>query len=223
MTCCLFDVNETLLDLSGLDAVFLQIFGSSTARHAWFAQTLQNALVSVITGPYIPFEEAGQAALTMQAQRENIQLSEADRHSVKSALRMLPAHADALPALKRLRQSGVRLVALTNNARELAELQLTAAGLRDQFDEVLSAEAAHTLKPAAPAYLQTAKTLALPPDQLWLIAVHAWDIAGAQRAGLRTALVMRDRLQVPSPLAPPTVQGADLTAVAEQILTIEKG
>jgi len=74
MTCCLFDINETLLDLAGLDSVFFQTFGSSTARSAWFAQTLQNAMTATITGPSISFEEAGQAALTMLAQREQVQL-----------------------------------------------------------------------------------------------------------------------------------------------------
>ncbi|MFC6477165.1 hypothetical protein ACFQDN_12275 [Pseudomonas asuensis] len=26
MTCCLFDINETLLDLAGLDSVFFQVW-----------------------------------------------------------------------------------------------------------------------------------------------------------------------------------------------------
>ncbi|ENA36664.1 MULTISPECIES: haloacid dehalogenase type II [Pseudomonas] len=221
MTCCLFDINETLLDLAGLDSVFFQTFGSSTARSAWFAQTLQNAMTATITGPSISFEEAGQAALTMLAQREQVQLSEADRHHVKTAMRMLPAHPDVEPALEQLRKSGARIVALSNNARELVDAQLSAAGLRGYFDEVLSAEDAQTLKPDAPAYLQAAKTLNTDPKRLWLIAVHAWDIAGAQRAGFKTALVSRTAQQVPSPLAPPTVQGSDLTAVVEQILTLE--
>jgi 2-haloacid dehalogenase len=221
MTCCLFDINETLLDLAGLDSVFFQVFGSSTARSAWFAQTLQNAMTATITGPSISFEEAGQAALTMLAQRERVQLSEADRHSVKTAMRMLPAHPDAELALEQLRNTGARIVALSNNARELVNAQLSAAGLRAYFNDVLSAEDAHTLKPDAPAYLQAAKAIGEKPEALWLIAVHAWDIAGAQRAGFKTALVSRTAQQVPSPLAPPTVQGPDLITVVQQILTIE--
>jgi 2-haloacid dehalogenase len=221
MACCVFDINETLLDLAGIDSVFVQVFGSSRACRAWFDQTLQNAMTAVITGTPVSFEESGQAALTMLAEREHIQLTEADRHLVKSALRMLPAHSDAEPALRRLRQAGIRTAALSNNAREVIEIQLAAAGLREYFDEVLSAEDAHTLKPNAPAYIQAAKHLEESPEGLWLVAVHAWDIAGAQRAGFKTALVSRTAMQVPNPLAPPTVRGKNLLDVVEQLLRLD--
>ncbi len=41
-----FDVNETLLDLRGLDAPFTAIFGSVEARADWFKQLLQLSLLA---------------------------------------------------------------------------------------------------------------------------------------------------------------------------------
>jgi 2-haloacid dehalogenase len=37
---CVFDVNETLLDLRALDSHFEHVFGDATVRQAWFAQLL---------------------------------------------------------------------------------------------------------------------------------------------------------------------------------------
>ena len=43
---CLFDVNETLLDLAALDPHFERVFGDAGVRRAWFLQLLQSALVA---------------------------------------------------------------------------------------------------------------------------------------------------------------------------------
>jgi len=53
---------------------------------------------------------------------------------------------------------------------------------------------------------------------LCLVAAHAWDVSGALAAGCQAALVARSG-QVPSPLgAQPHVVGADLAAVADELL-----
>lgn len=43
---CVFDVNETLLDLSSLDPHFERAFGDASVRRAWFLQVLQSAMVA---------------------------------------------------------------------------------------------------------------------------------------------------------------------------------
>ena len=52
---CLFDVNETLLDLAALDGEFERLFGDRGARVAWFGQLLQSAMVATITDRYTAF------------------------------------------------------------------------------------------------------------------------------------------------------------------------
>jgi 2-haloacid dehalogenase len=46
---CIFDVNETMLDLRGLDPHFESVFGDAATRQAWFQQLLQSALVATVT------------------------------------------------------------------------------------------------------------------------------------------------------------------------------
>jgi 2-haloacid dehalogenase len=55
---CVFDVNETLLDLAALDPHFERVFGDASVRRLWFNQMLQSALVATVTDAYTTFGEA---------------------------------------------------------------------------------------------------------------------------------------------------------------------
>jgi hypothetical protein len=68
---CVFDVNETLLDLGALDRHFERVFGDASVRRAWFLQLLQSALVATVTDTYSDFGTIGGAALKMVAERLN--------------------------------------------------------------------------------------------------------------------------------------------------------
>jgi 2-haloacid dehalogenase len=61
---CLFDVNETFLDLRALDPEFKKLFGSAAVRKEWFGQFIQSAFVSVITNSYQPLALLAQPLLT---------------------------------------------------------------------------------------------------------------------------------------------------------------
>src|SRR3712207_4446423 len=86
---CVFDVNETLLDLGALDPHFERAFGDAGVRRAWFSQLLQSALVSTVTGTYSDFGRTGGAALEMVAEREGVDLSDEDRHRILGGMREL--------------------------------------------------------------------------------------------------------------------------------------
>jgi 2-haloacid dehalogenase len=74
-----FDVNETLLDLSGLDPLFERVFGDAGLRRVWFQQMIQSALVATVTGVYHQFGEIGAAALAMTAEQAGVELRAEDR------------------------------------------------------------------------------------------------------------------------------------------------
>ncbi len=111
-----FDVNETLLDLSGLDAPFQQVFGHREARTEWFRQVLRSALVSTITGPYADFSAIGRTALQQVASRRGVSLSAVDRSAIFDTIRKLPPHPDACKSLERLQAAVLRMAALSNGA-----------------------------------------------------------------------------------------------------------
>jgi 2-haloacid dehalogenase len=126
-------------------------------------------------------------------------------------------------ALRRLQAAGFRLAALTNSTEEVARAQLEHAGLIDRFEQVLSADTVRRLKPAPEPYRHAAERLGVPVDQVRLVAAHAWDVAGAARAGCATAFVARPG-KVLDPLVepPPEIVGADLGEVADRILAVDR-
>ncbi len=218
---CVFDVIETMLDLRALDPHFQRIFGDAAARQEWFQQLLQSALVATVTNAYTDFGAIGKAALNMTAERRSMKLGDDDRQQILGAVRHLPPHPDVEPGLEQLRDAGFRLAALTNSTEEVARTQLNHAGLADYFEQIMSVDAVRRFKPAPEVYRMAAERLDVPIEGLRLVAAHAWDVAGAQRAGCAAAFVARSG-KVLDPLAKrPDVVGVDVRTVAGQIVAIE--
>jgi 2-haloacid dehalogenase len=215
---CVFDVNETLLDLGALDPHFERIFGDASVRRAWFLQVLQSALVATVTGAYSDFGTIGAAALEMTAEHRGVTLSDEDSHLIVGGMRELPPHPEVAENLSRLREAGLRLATLTNNTQQVAEAQLQNSGLRDYFEQALSADAVKRLKPAPEPYRMAAESLGVDVGEIRLVAAHAWDVAGALRVGCAAAFVARPGQVLDRLVERPDVVGADLREVANRIL-----
>jgi 2-haloacid dehalogenase len=216
-----FDVNETLLDLAAMEPHFQRIFGDAGVRLAWFNQMIQSALVATVTGAYSQFGAIGMAALEMTAERAGVELADGDREAIAAQMRRLPAHPEVAGALRRLGDAGLRLAALTNSTEEVARAQLEHAGLIDAFELVLSADTVGRLKPAPEPYLMAAERLGVAVGEVRLIAAHAWDVAGAARAGCATAFVARPGKVLDPLVERPEIVGADLAEVADAILAAD--
>jgi 2-haloacid dehalogenase len=216
---CVFDVNETLLDLAALDPLFERAFGDASVRKLWFNQMIQSAFVATITDAYTTFGEASAAALRMTEERQGVEISDEGRQEILGGLRELPPHPEVAESLDRLREAGFRLATLTNSTQEVAEAQIENAGLTDRFEQILSADTAKRLKPAPAPYRMAARSLGIPEREMRLVAAHAWDVAGALRAGCAAAFVARQPFD---PLVVhPDVFGADLAEVADGIIAAE--
>jgi 2-haloacid dehalogenase len=218
-----FDVNETLLDLAAMDPHFQRIFGDANFRVAWFTQMIQSALVATVTGAYSQFGAHAMAALQMTAEQAGAQLTDDDKEAVAAQIRQLPAHPEVAGALGRLGDAGLRLAALTNSTEQVARAQLAHAGLLDAFELVLSADTAGRLKPAPEPYQMAAQRLGVAVDQVRLIAAHAWDVAGAARAGCVTAFVARPGKVLDPLVERPEIVGVDLAEVTDAILAVDLG
>ena len=218
---CVFDVNETLLDLGALDPHFERAFGDAGVRRAWFSQVLQSALVATVTGAYSDFGTIGGAALEMLAEREGLDLSDEDRQRILGGMRELPPHPEVTESLERLREAGLRLATLTNSTRRVAEDQINNSGLREYFEQLLSADDVGRLKPAPEPYRMAAESLGVEVGRIRLVAAHAWDVAGALRAGCAAAFVARPGMVLDPLVERPDVVGDDLREVADRILEVE--
>ncbi|HLY31532.1 MAG TPA: haloacid dehalogenase type II [Ktedonobacterales bacterium] len=219
---CVFDVQETLLDMSGMDGAFAPSFGAPDAtRRAWFAQIIQSAFVGTITGHYDDLLLVAEAALEMVAAHEDVTLSADERQTILRQWRRLPAHTDAHGALQRLQEAGVRLVALSNAPLDLLDDQLRHAGLRHFFEMALSADEVKRLKPAPEPYHMASERLGVKIGSIRLVSAHAWDVAGAVRAGAKAAFVSRPGLLFDPLISLPDAVGEGLTQTVERILEVE--
>jgi 2-haloacid dehalogenase len=214
-----YDVNETLLDLSALDAPFAQVLGDTALRPAWFQTMLQLSFVGVITGRYVDFTTAQHAALRMIAQRLGRELSGEDSERIVGGMQRLPPHPEVPGAIARLRDAGYRQVTITNSPLEVARAQLEFAGLDGLVDDVLSADEVGQLKPGPRPYALVAERSGVPVGDVLLVAAHAWDVSGALAAGARAAFVGRPGM-VPSPIGDgPELVVADIDALAQELTT----
>src|SRR5262245_34422107 len=218
-----FDLIGTLLDLQAMDPLFERFFGDTAVRKVWFMQTLQLAMAAVLTNAYEDFGVQADTGLEMTARHYKVSMLGEEKNLILSTLRKLRPYPEVAASLQRLRDAGIRLATLTNSTAQVAEAQLTYAGLRDHFEQVLSTDEIHCFKPSPEVYHLAARRLSVEPAQIRLVAAHDWDVTGALRAGCAAVFVARPG-QVMNPFGPqPDVRGADLGEVAEKILVVELG
>ncbi|WP_395576599.1 haloacid dehalogenase type II [Streptomyces sp. BK79] len=146
---------------------------------------------------------------------EHVGLSDAgalDR--LASARQRMEPWADSLVGLARLAER-FPVLALSDAGRS-ALLRLNAhAGLR--WHQALSAEDVRAYKPAPEVYQLALDAAGAPPERVLMVAAHAWDLRGAQAAGMRTAYVQRPVGDPPSESDSFTCRSAGLEELAAML------
>ncbi len=213
-----FDVNETLSDMSPMAGRFADIGAPEHLAKLWFATVLRDGFAITAAGGQKPFAELGVAALAtvLHGVELDRDLDAATAH-VMDGFSKLTVHPDVPEGVRALRRSGYRLVTLTNGSAQVAERLFGAAGIRDEFEALLSVEQAGAWKPASTSYEYAARTCGTELEDVLLIAAHPWDIDGAARAGMATAWINRDGSPYPESFTRPTLTVARLPELAEQL------
>jgi 2-haloacid dehalogenase len=212
-----FDVNETLLDLSPLKLDFESVFGSSDPMGEWFARMLHGSLIANQFSEYRAFDVIGVEALQLVAKRRQVDLDGVTANQIVSRIASMPAHRDVAPALERLVDSGFGVAVLTNGSTETANAQIENAGLTAFIQRVISVEEVGRFKPDPATYRHAAQVMDVNVSESILVAAHDWDVAGAMRAGAQGAFVQRPGSFWSLPTPMPAVVGKDLEEIADQL------
>ena len=216
-----FDMNETTLDLMPVRHVVDELLGPEGGFRVWFGRMLQLSMATTATGTYVDFGTMARAALDAVAAAGGRDLPDGAWELVGPAIVSVPPYPDVRAGLERIREAGWTVVSLTNSAPAAVQAQLTNAQLTDLFDHVLSVDAVRAFKPAAAPYRYAAETVGVAPADMWMVACHDWDLAGARAVGMRTAFVTRPAMSYASVYEPADLVVADFGGLADELLAID--
>ena len=187
-----FDVNETLSNMSPMKTRFADVGAPVYLAGLWFAQLLRDGFALAAAGGTEKFAVIGTDVLRglLRDVPVNRDVDDAVQH-IMAGLAELDLHPDVADGIRSLKRAGYRLVTLSNGSTQVAETLLTRSETRSEFELLLSVEHASAWKPARAAYEYAADACGVRPADMLLVAVHPWDIHGASHAGLRTAWLNR--------------------------------
>lgn len=219
---CVFDVNETLLDIESIGPLFQRLFGDRRVVREWFGQLILYSDAITLSGPYATFFTLGQGVLKMLGSIHNVSITQEDIEELRTAMLTMPAHPDVAAGLKQLKDAGFRLVTLTNSPPDPQASPLKHAGIDGWFEKSFSIDRVRRFKPAPQAYHMVAEELDVPPAAICMVAAHVWDTIGAQSVGCSAALIARPG-NAPLPvhgLPQPQAVAPDLPGVATQLIKL---
>ncbi len=214
-TLLVLDVNETLSDMRPLGAAFASVGLAEHDATAWFAAVLRDAFALALTEHNVAFTTVATEALSVLVSRTPGVDGAAATETVMSTLAALDVHPDVADGLTQLHEAGSRLVTLSNGAASVAQSLLGRCGTSELFERFLSVDDAPAWKPDTRAYTYALRACDAAAADSMLVAVHPWDIAGAHRAGLRTAWLNRAGEHYPAYFPAPDVTATSLSDLAD--------
>ncbi len=213
----IFDVNETLLNMSSMEESINKAFNHEFAFSQWFAFMLQYSLVDTVTGNYHDFGTIGKAAMQMTQEKLKRKIEDAKVQELLSMIKSLPPHPEVNASLEKLQKAGYIMVTLTNSTHEVVKQQMKSAGLTNYFKELMSIEHTQKYKPHPDTYKYALDRNGTEPGEAMLIAAHGWDITGALNAGLQAAFIQREGKSL-YPLSPkPQLISNTLANIADKL------
>jgi len=213
-----FDVNETLLDLTTMEPTFERIFGDKGAMRLWFANLILYSAALTVARCYVPFTDIGSSVMRMLADTRGIKINGKDEKELTERFSTMPPYPEVPAALRKLRAAGFRLFTLTDNLLEVQTRQLEHGGIVNLFERRFSADGVRHHKPSREAYAYVEKELGVEPSRLCLIACHTWDTLGAVAAGWEAALIKRVGNDVLGVGPQPQIVGNDLDDVCNRLI-----
>ena len=219
---CVFDVNETLLDIEFIAPLFHRLFGDRKVMREWFAQLVLYVEAITLSGPYTTFFTLGQGVLQMLGSIHGVTVQQADIEELRVRMLTMPACPDVAAGLKQLKDAGFRMVTLSNSPPHPQSSPLKHAGIDGWFEKSFSVDPVRRFKPAPQVYRMVAQELDVPPAAICMVASHVWDTIGAQSVGCSGALINRPG-NAPLPLhglPQPQAVAPDLPSVATQIINL---
>jgi 2-haloacid dehalogenase len=213
----LFDMNGTLTNPAGLG----EPWGREDLGLRILETAVSTAMVDAILAVDRTFADHIRAALDLHVRLEG--LDPALTEQALSRAGRLDPFPEVPIALDRLRAAGITLAVLTNSGAAMARETIAGAGLAEKFAHVIGTDAVGTFKPHPRVYAHALERLAAEGQEVLFVAAHAWDIAGADAAGMRTGWISRGERVLSSVVPDPEFSADDLAELASMVIDLGAG
>lgn len=217
-----FDVNETLLDMTPLKKAINTLLNEEQGFRIWFGMLLHYSTVSNNIDEYHDFTTIAATTLKMAATSMDKKVTNEAIKETLSIIKSLQTYPDVIKGLQLLKENDFRLITLTNSPDSALKAQLQNSNLTHYFEQALSIDTIEKYKPAIETYLWAAKKMEVKPQEMLMIAAHGWDIAGASHAGLNTAFIAREGQSIYTLSKEPGYVANDILAIAQQLVAAYK-
>lgn len=203
-----FDVYGTLINPIGIAAETDRAVAGGHGRELaalWRAKQLEYSFRLTVMQAYRDFRWVTDRALRFAAASMNVDLSDETVRHLIDCYDRLPVFPDTLSALGAVRADGHRLAVFSNGSPDMLARVLAHSGLGEYMDEQISVDEVKAFKPAPATYQYAARSLGVAIGQVTLVSSNAFDVVGAEAAGMRTIWVNRTGATYDTIGAPPDV------------------
>ena len=210
-----FDIIGTCFSLDKPNQKLIELGAPDYSFKLWFAQTLRDAFALSHAGSYRPLKQVLEAELPRTLKMLGIQADSLQMSHIVASFSELELQPDAKKSFEILKEAGCSIVALSNGSEESTRELLNRADAIKYFDRIFSCDAVLKTKPHPDVYALLKQDAV---DDIWMVAAHAWDIAGAACANLRTAFITQEEKDYLSVYPQPEIIADSLLAAASKIV-----
>lgn len=215
----IFDAYGTLFDVLSLEHRCAALTPRAAEFSAlWRSKQLEYAVLRTVMDRYVDFGQVTSDALDYTATAFGVDLDPMQRRDLMRGWLELAPFADVGPALERLDRARQRMGILSNGTHQMLDPMISAAGLTDYFDVVLTSERVQAFKPDPHIYALVPERFHARMNELLFVTANGFDVAGAKAAGFTVCRVNRAGLPLDPLGYQPDFVVRDLGELVDQLV-----
>lgn len=217
-----FDAYGTLFDVYSVETLADALFPGHGAQLAniWRDKQIEYTRLRTLCDQYADFWQVTEDALEFACEKLSQTLTADARKRLMGAYAELAAFPENAQALQQLKTLGIPMAILSNGTHRMLHQAVTASGLGEFFDHILSVDTVRRFKTAPQAYQIGPDTFGCSVNDILFVSSNCWDACGATWFGYRTIWLNRYGLPLERLGVRPHKIGTSLRDVADFALML---